>query len=263
MEVEDINHPVWAEAWKVAYGEGMTIYNLSAATFLRSCGDYHTIIADPPDGIGLKYNEYSDDWDAQSYTRWLAEIIHLAIRRCQVFWLSYNARWMHDVGPIIVPLVKEGYRARTFIWSFGFGQYQSKDSANCFRPILRLSSGGWRPTLDTVRVESTRQRMGDRRANPKGKIPGDVLAFSRIQGNNRERRSWHPTQHPEGLIEFLVKSSGGGPVLDPFLGSGTTMRVCKRLGVECDGVEIDSEYCRRVSEELDVPVKKTMFGIGT
>lgn len=240
----------------------MTIFNLDCTVFLRSCGQYNCIVGDVPDNIGLKYGTYDDSWDHQSYIRWLSEIIHLAIRRCQVFWLSYNSRWMYDLGPIIVPLVKEGYRARTFIWTFNFGSYQSKDSANCYRPALRLTTGGWSPAVDSVRVTSTRQKMGDKRADKRGKIPGDVLQYSRVQGNNRERRSWHPTQHPEKLIEFMVLSAGGGPVLDPFLGSGTTMRVCQRLGVECDGVEIDSEYCRRVSEELDVPVKKTMFGIG-
>lgn len=240
----------------------MTIYNLAAATFLRACGQYKTIIADPPDGTGLKYNEYEDTWDRKSYIRWLSEVVHLSVAKCEVLWLSYNAKYIYDVGVIVRPFVENGYKLRTFIWTFNFGTYQSKDSANCFRPILRLASSEWHPDVRAILVESTRQKIGDKRAKSKGKIPGDVLHFSRIQGNNRERRSWHPTQHPEGLIEFLVKSSGGGPVLDPFLGSGTTMRVCKRLGVECDGVEIDAEYCRRVSEELDVPVKKSMFGIG-
>ena len=41
----------------------------------------------------------------------------------------------------------------------------------------------------------------------------------------------------------------GGSVLDPFLGTGTTWRRAKRLGLECDGCEIDLVYCRHIAAE--------------
>lgn len=139
------------------------------------------------------------------------------------------------------------------VWTFGFGQHQSKDHSNCFRPIFRLASPDWKPDYSQVMVPSVRQQMGDKRVrnkeNYKGKIPSDVWEFSRIQGNNGERRSWHPTQHPEALMERIVKISGG-PVVDLFLGSGTTGIVCERLGVDWVGVEMDPEYCRQAEEEI-------------
>ena len=46
------------------------------------------------------------------------------------------------------------------------------------------------------------------------------------------RHTWHPTQLNEGLVERCIKftTPPGEPVLDPFGGTGTTLRVCKTLG---------------------------------
>lgn len=55
----------------------------------------------------------------------------------------------------------------------------------------------------------------------------------------------HPTQKPEKLIAKLVLASSkvGDFVLDPFLGSGTTAVVAKKLGRRFCGIERDKEYC--------------------
>ena len=55
----------------------------------------------------------------------------------------------------------------------------------------------------------------------------------------------HPTQKPEKLIAKLVLASSqpGSFVFDPFLGSGTTAVVCKKLGRRFVGVEQNTEYC--------------------
>jgi site-specific DNA-methyltransferase (adenine-specific) len=55
----------------------------------------------------------------------------------------------------------------------------------------------------------------------------------------------HPTQKPEKLIAKLVLASthAGDCVFDPFLGSGTTAVVCKKLGRQFVGIEQNTEYC--------------------
>ena len=55
----------------------------------------------------------------------------------------------------------------------------------------------------------------------------------------------HPTQKPEKLIAKLLLAScpENGIVLDPFLGSGTTSVVAKKLGRRYVGIEINEEYC--------------------
>jgi DNA modification methylase len=54
----------------------------------------------------------------------------------------------------------------------------------------------------------------------------------------------HPTQKPKKLIKKLIQDSSneGDVVLDPFLGSGTTMSACQDLKRSCIGIEIDQKY---------------------
>lgn len=55
----------------------------------------------------------------------------------------------------------------------------------------------------------------------------------------------HPTQKPEKLIAKLVlaSSNAGDLIFDPFLGSGTTAVVCKKLARKFVGIEQNTEYC--------------------
>ena len=63
----------------------------------------------------------------------------------------------------------------------------------------------------------------------------------------------HPTQKPEKLLAkvILASSNPGDLVLDPFLGSGTTAVVAKKLGRRFVGVEIDEEYCLMALKRLE------------
>jgi len=65
------------------------------------------------------------------------------------------------------------------------------------------------------------------------------------------RNEYHPTQKPIALAERAISNSSlpRDRVLDLFLGSGTTMIACERLGRRCYGMEIDPRY-------VDVAVKR-------
>jgi site-specific DNA-methyltransferase (adenine-specific) len=62
----------------------------------------------------------------------------------------------------------------------------------------------------------------------------------------------HPTQKPEKLIAKLILASSkkGDVVLDPFLGSGTTSVVAKKLGRNYIGIEMNPEYCLWAEKRL-------------
>jgi site-specific DNA-methyltransferase (adenine-specific) len=64
----------------------------------------------------------------------------------------------------------------------------------------------------------------------------------------------HPTQKPEKLLAkiILASSNPGDVVLDPFLGSGTTAVVAKKLGRRYVGVEIDETYCALAEKRLEM-----------
>jgi site-specific DNA-methyltransferase (adenine-specific) len=62
----------------------------------------------------------------------------------------------------------------------------------------------------------------------------------------------HPTQKPEKLIAKIVLASSnpGDVVLDPFLGSGTTSVVAKKLGRRYVGIELEEMYCCLAEKRL-------------
>lgn len=62
----------------------------------------------------------------------------------------------------------------------------------------------------------------------------------------------HPTQKPEKLLAkiILASSQPGDMVFDPFLGSGTTAVVAKKLGRRYAGVELDLLYCCLAQKRL-------------
>lgn len=62
----------------------------------------------------------------------------------------------------------------------------------------------------------------------------------------------HPTQKPEYLLERIVLASTqeGDTILDPFLGSGTTAVVAKKLNRQCIGIEKDDDYIEQAKQRL-------------
>ena len=68
----------------------------------------------------------------------------------------------------------------------------------------------------------------------------------------------HPTQKPVALMEWCLGFlPNAETILDPFMGSGTTLVACAKLGRKGIGIELDPEYfqiaCRRVDEAYRQP----------
>jgi DNA modification methylase len=58
----------------------------------------------------------------------------------------------------------------------------------------------------------------------------------------------HLTQKPSELVTELLSIAPPGAVLDPFMGSGTTLRAAKNLGRRAIGIEIEERYCEIAAE---------------
>ena len=84
--------------------------------------------------------------------------------------------------------------------------------------------------------------------------PNDVITAPRTQNE------LHPTQKPVELMKAII-SYTSGTILDPFMGSGTTLVACAKMGRSGIGIELDEDYfniaCKRVEDAYKQP---DMFG---
>ncbi|MBI4649479.1 MAG: site-specific DNA-methyltransferase [Bacteroidia bacterium] len=77
--------------------------------------------------------------------------------------------------------------------------------------------------------------------------PTNVLHFATVCNNKN-----HSAVFPEGLPEWFIKlfTKESDTVLDPFMGSGTTLKVAKRMKRNSIGIDIQSEYVTMVKKEI-------------
>lgn len=218
-------------------------------------GCAHFVFADPPFNIGYQYDEYDDAREMADYLAWSDR------------WLAECARVLHPHGSLFVAICDEyaaeykvkldalGLTMRNWIiWHYTFGPHLTRKFGRDHAHVLYYVRDPKRFTFnaDAVRIESERQRSGDRRANPAGRVPGDVWSVPRLPGNAKERTG-HPCQMPEAILARIIAATTnpGELVLDPFAGSGTTLAVAKKLGRSAIGVELSRDYHARIGERLE------------
>lgn len=76
-----------------------------------------------------------------------------------------------------------------------------------------------------------------------------------VGANAKERQDqdrFHPTQKPLELMLWCIEwSKTTGAILDPFMGSGTTLVAAKQLGRKCIGIELEEKYCEIAARRLE------------
>ena len=86
-----------------------------------------------------------------------------------------------------------------------------------------------------------------------GKRRSNVYSVNGLPATCKERPN-HPTPKPIPLMRQLIERCPEGVIIDPFMGSGSTLRACKDLNRKSIGIEIDEEYCemaaRRLAQEV-------------
>lgn len=87
----------------------------------------------------------------------------------------------------------------------------------------------------------------------------NTKVFTKPHGSYRsEKNGDHPTQKPVALMKWCLGFlPDAKTILDPFMGSGTTLVACQRMGRHGIGIELDPDYfdiaCRRVDEAARQP----------
>ncbi len=254
------------------------------------------IFADTPYNIGFNYDgvyiDKRSDEDYLDWTRqWIAGCADL-LKASGSFYILIGDEYAAETRVFLKELERAGKLAfrNWIIWHYTFGQRckvkYNRSHAHLFYCVgsAALKAKDLTKNLpftfhyDAIALPSARMTTyGDRRANPKGKLPDDTWYLrhfptaaewftrpqeaseadpdhfapdsdtwyqSRLCGTFGEREQWHPCQLPEALLERIIcaSSNPGDLVFDPFTGSGTTLAVAKRLGRDWLGCELSPDY---------------------
>ncbi|MCD8235210.1 MAG: site-specific DNA-methyltransferase [Prevotellaceae bacterium] len=210
------------------------------------------VIADPPYNVGKNYGNNSDNLDFDEYIQftknWLTEC-HRMLKTDGTIYVFVGFRYISYLYQI---LEKElGLNFINWIsWHYTQGIGKTKGFSPRHDDILMFSkSTNYKFNLDAIRIP---QKFYRKVNNMRGANPGDVWEISHIHYCQKGRQP-HPTQKPEALIERMVLASSneGDLVVDPFSGSGTTLRVCQQLNRNAIGIELNKEYVEQTKERLN------------
>jgi site-specific DNA-methyltransferase (adenine-specific) len=106
--------------------------------------------------------------------------------------------------------------------------------------ILSFNGYTWRHQHELIAWAE----MKDAERVPTG--DGDILRHRAVLLKHRE----HPAQKPVELCSELIGKHAAAIILDPFMGSGTTLRAAKDLGRKAIGIEIEEQYCEIAAKRM-------------
>lgn len=217
------------------------------------------IVTSPPYNVNIQYNSHNDQMgyaDYLSFTRkWLSrchEFLKDDGRLCLNIPLDKNKGGQQSVCADITTIAKSvGFKYHsTIIWNeqnisrrTAWGSWLSASAPYVIAPvevILVLYKKNWKKNRGNEKSDITREEFM--------KWTNGVWNFS----GESKKRVGHPTPFPIELPRRCIKlfSFVGDTVLDPFLGSGSTLIACflnNRKGI---GIEIDKGYCELAKKRL-------------
>lgn len=215
------------------------------------------IFADPPYNQGVRYadDDTGDRMSEDQYRGWcesvLDELYHLMTPGATLWWMCPERHADH-MGPALEKRI--GPRVYRIIFEESFAQYQQGTLTDDYRMIFchRREGGQLVFNPDSIREMSIRQEMGDKRADPRGRVPGRVWKVRRLQGTSKDRVDWHPTQLAPELLRRIVRgwSNRGDLVVDAFAGSGNMGLVCTQEGRDFVGIDGSPTYVQKIQERL-------------
>lgn len=216
------------------------------------------IVTSPPYNIG---KEYESKTNYDDYFKWQEEVIQECVRILKpggsICWQVGNGIDKGEVIPldaIFYTIFKKfNLKMRNrIVWTFGHGLHAKNRFSGRYETILWFTKGNdYKFNLDSVRVpvkypnkkHFKGPKIGQLSSNPLGKNPGDVWDITNVKAMHPEKTE-HPCQFPVAMIERLILSmtDSGDLVLDPFVGSGTTLVAAALHGRKSLGIEVQEKY---------------------
>ena len=226
------------------------------------------LIVDPPYNLTKTFNGSTfKRQPLAEYEEWLHSWLSLVVPLLKPSASVYVCSEWRSSGAVQRALERYFLVQNRITWEREKGRGASRNWKNCSEDIWFCTLGN-QYFFDTEAVKQKRRVIAPYR-DTSGK-PKDWNEES--NGNFRVTHSsnlwtdisvpfWsmpenteHPTQKPEKLIAKLVLASSkpGDLVLDPFLGSGATSVVAKKLDRRFIGIEQDEFYCMLAEKRLEL-----------
>ena len=223
------------------------------------------IITSPPYNVDIHYNSHADNLTYDDYLeftrKWIKKCFDLAKNEGRFLLnipLDKNKGGQKSVGADITKIAKDvGWKYHsTIIWNEGnisrrtaWGSFMSASAPYVIAPvelILVLYKDSWKKTGLSRENDITKQEFMD--------WTNGIWTF---KGQSKKGAGGHPAPFPIELPRRCIKlfSFIGDTVLDPFLGSGSTLIASylnKRKGI---GIDIDKEYCDLAINRLKLEAK--------
>lgn len=224
------------------------------------------VVTSPPYNLGKKYGKYSDDVTIEEWKKLINETTKEVVRV-----LAPNGSFFLNISPVpqgktkeIIPLDALAYSIgkecglylrNSIVWTFNNMQNCSNRLSGRWESILWFVKdiNNYVFKLNEVRVPYITK--GDKRLDPNGgRNPTDVWYFDRVNNMTKKKLGITdaPCVYPVPMIERILKMSTneGDKVLDPFLGSGTTLVACSRLKRNGIGFELDKKFKTIIEKRL-------------
>ena len=208
-------------------GNGIVIYHGDARDILPHLPQVDLVLTDPPYGVDLG-SKVNNSRKRIAYT--MIEDDEITIQ--SVVGIVNMARGMAGIV-VLTPGVRNlfKYPSPDHVGSFYYPAAVGCNSwgFSCWQPILFYGKDPY---------------------GGKGSRPDSYQSVEPAEKNG------HPCPKPLGQWSWLMErcSLEHHIILDPFMGSGTTLRAAKDLGRKCIGVEIEEKYCeiavKRLAQEV-------------
>ena len=227
------------------------------------------VVTSPPYAINKEYNSYKDNLPLDQYFEWMRQVfyqISRLLKHSGSFFLNVGGNCKQPWTPVELGLLASDFFVlqNHIIWvksiSVGDKNYghvrpmhgdrflnQQHESIYHF-----TKNGDLKVDKLAIGVPYTHKWNLSRRVKQKDNIRDRGNVWFCPYETTHERKK-HGAAFPVKLPEQCVLLHGFKSdlaVLDPFLGSGTTLLACKKLGVNGIGIDIDEYYCKLTKDNL-------------
>jgi adenine-specific DNA-methyltransferase len=212
--------------------EGITIINDDCLKHLHEIKG-GTIVTDPPYNVGYHYDECKDDMSRENYWQ-MIENVTSGRPSVLIHYPEAMFEFAAHSGRLPERIVAWVYPSNTP------RQHRSVAWFGC-KPDFRLDGQDYRNPTDP--------RIAKRIAEGKMARLYDWWEINQVKNVSSEKTE-HPCQIPLALMLRVLKITKPRLVIEPFLGSGTTLLAASILGIPAIGFDISSRYCEIAANRI-------------